>query len=135
MPKGVDAVRQFTVLRGALQRERSELQQRLKQIDAALNGGEVPVPFIKAPTLRGTVQKAKARTRGVRNKLTVREAVEKVTAAKALPLREIVEGMQRLGYKFASKNPKNSVGAYLYSAEGKKHFKRANGKFARIKQK
>lgn len=37
-----------------------------------------------------------------------------------------------LGYRFASANPVNSVGAYLYGA-GKKEFKRADGKFSLMK--
>jgi hypothetical protein len=36
--------------------------------------------------------------------------------------------VQKLGYKFASKNPQNSVGAFLYSATGKKHFKKGERK-------
>jgi hypothetical protein len=43
---------------------------------------------------------------------------------------DIVEGMKRSGYVFKSSNPTNSVGAYLYGSEGKKHFTRADGKFS-----
>jgi hypothetical protein len=129
MPKQMDALKQFTALRTALEHERTQIQQRLKDIDAALSGGEVP--FVKHPT-EGlvTATQRRAPAKRARTKLTVREAIAQATADKPLSVREIVEAMRKLGYKFKSKKPENSVGAYLYGPEGKKHFKRVDGKFA-----
>ena len=39
-------------------------------------------------------------------------------------------GGRRAGYVFKSSNPTNSVGAYLYGPEGKKHFAREDGQFS-----
>ncbi len=60
----------------------------------------------------------------------MREAVAQLVSKKALVISEIVEGMKRAGYVFKSSNPTNSVGAFLYGSEGKKTFKRVNGKFS-----
>ena len=59
----------------------------------------------------------------------MREAITQVLNKSPMKIRGIVEGMEDLGFVFKSKNPVNSVGAYLYGPEGKKHFKRADGKF------
>ena len=61
--------------------------------------------------------------------MSIREAIIQVTKSKPLKLAEIVQAVQKIGYKFASKNPGNSVGAFLYGKDGKKHFKRVDGKF------
>lgn len=65
--------------------------------------------------------------------MSIREAITKVTAGQPLGLSDLVAAVQRIGYKFESKNPRNSVGAYLYSPHGKKYFKRVNGKFSPLK--
>ena len=59
----------------------------------------------------------------------MRDAITNVVRTSPKKIREIVAGMQSLGFVFKSKNPINSVGAYLYGPEGKKYFKRADGKF------
>lgn len=126
MQKQSDAIQQFTALRSALLREREAIQQRLQRIDAALAGrGETPAP---------SKQKTHGRTQGSRpeNTMNIREAIVRVTAKKPLSVREIVEAVQKIGYRFQSANPVNSVGAYLYGA-GKKVFKRTDGKFAPIR--
>ena len=124
MPKRIDPVAQLANLRTALERERTDLLKRLNQIEEALNGAGSPAAFIKAGGGRGR------RGPRARNKLTVREAIAKATASKPLGLAEIVVAVRKIGYKFTSKNPQNSVGAYLYGADGRKHFKRVDGKFA-----
>jgi hypothetical protein len=114
MPKRI-VLHEFAGLRRALERERSALQQRLHQIEAALDDGQT--------SSRQTLRRARA------SKLTVREAISKVTASKSLSILDIVKAVQKIGYKFKSRNPQNSVGAYLYGAEGRKHFRRENGRF------
>ncbi len=66
------------------------------------------------------------------NDISIREAIMRVTSKEPLTVRDIVPAVQKLGYKFQSSNPVNSVGAYLYGAHGKKHFKRSKGKFSAI---
>jgi hypothetical protein len=53
-----------------------------------------------------------------------------VTSRQPLSVREIVEAVRSAGHKFESSDPIKSVGAYLYGPEGKKHFKRNDGKFS-----
>jgi hypothetical protein len=125
MRKQNDAVQQFTTLRSALLREREAIQQRLRLIDAALAGSrELPAAKLKTP----------GRRRGARpeNAMNIRDAIARVTAKKALSIREIVEAVQKIGYRFQSANPVNSVGAYLYGS-GKKDFKRTDGKFSPVR--
>lgn len=130
MQKQNDALAQFTALRSALAVEREAIQKRLEQIDAALSGGAVPLARSAVP-----VREVKQRQTSPRpakrpgNKMSVREAITQATAKKPLSIHEIVEAVQKNGYKFSSSNPVNSVGAFLYSENGKKHFKRLDGKF------
>ena len=129
MRKQLDAVQQFTALRAALIRERDAIRQRLQQIDAALAGvGKTTAPA--APKKPGPRSGGRRRAG---NTMNIREAITKVTAAKPLSVRDIVGAVQKTGYKFTSRNPVNSVGAYLYGAHGRKHFKRVDGKFAPAK--
>lgn len=123
MRKQNDSVQQFTALRSALVREREAIQQRLRQIDAALTGGQ--------PTPATSLRQKPGRSRPD-NAMNIREAIAKVTSKKPLSIREIVDAVQQIGYRFQSANPVNSVGAYLYGA-GKKDFKRANGKFVPVR--
>jgi hypothetical protein len=60
----------------------------------------------------------------------MREVISKLVAKTPMRINDIVDGMQRSGYVFKSSKPANSVGAYLYGPEGKKHFTRADGKFS-----
>jgi hypothetical protein len=65
--------------------------------------------------------------------MSLREAIIKVTAKKPLSIREIVDAVQKIDYKFSTSDPVNSVGAYLYSKSGKKSFKKVDGKFSAVK--
>jgi len=50
-----------------------------------------------------------------------------VTRNRPLSKAEILEGVQKLGYKFATKDPMNSLNAMLYAPANK--FRNQNGKF------
>jgi hypothetical protein len=131
MPKQNDAVQQFTALRNRLMTERAALQKRIQQINAALGSGETQTAA--APAAARKRGRPPGRPPGTPriagNALSIREAITKVTARQPLGVRDIVSAVQKIGYKFQSSNPINSVGAYLYGAHGKKHFKRVDGKF------
>jgi len=138
MAKQNDSIQQFTALRTALATERDTIQKRLQQINAALGGGPslkgtatAPAPMRTPPAKR---QKRSSKLAPPRsdNEMSIREAITKATSKHPLSIREIVDAVQKLGYKFKSTNPVNSVGAYLYGAHGKKHFKRKDGKFSAI---
>jgi hypothetical protein len=132
MQRPTDAIKQFTASRAHLVSERHRLQQRLQKIEEVLgygeNVGSLAGSRLAFRTGANTVRTAK-RSRP-RNALNIREAVGKVTANKPLGLNEIVEAVQKIGYKFATQNPANSVGVFLYGTEGRKHFKRVNKKFS-----
>lgn len=133
MRKQTDSLQQFISLRSSLQQERTSLQRRLRELDAAM--GEVRAAAAPREMARPARISAPARaraTQGARgqNALSLREAISKATARAPLSVRDIVDSVQKLGYRFQSSNPINSVGAYLYGPEGKKHFKRGDGKFS-----
>src|SRR3954468_9618869 len=142
MSKQNDAVQQFTALRAALLSERATLEKRLQQINAVLGGGTIPAapssgkpsPAAKPakPDKSANRGRPPGKPRDAANAMPIREAIAKVTSKQPLSVREIVDAVQKVGYKFQSSNPVNSVGAYLYGAHGKKHFKRANGKFRAV---
>ena len=131
MRKSTDSIAQFQSLRLALSSERDTLQKRLQRLDAAL-AGDAP-----SSKLNNTSQKAKVIDRPTKqpsrpqNATNLRDAITAAIAKMPLSVREIVESVQKNGYTFASSNPVNSVGAFLYGTQGKKHFKRVNGKFRR----
>jgi len=139
-----DALQDFVRLSQSLQTERAAILVRLAELDRALGsgaqasvaGGEIPIPFALAPKRRGRPPGSGRRGRGGRratapdgSKLGMREAITQATAQGAMIIRDLVPAMQKLGYKFSSKNPVNSVGAYLYGPTGKKYFKKRDGGF------
>jgi hypothetical protein len=159
MTNNKDSLRQYLDLRSALERERSELQQRLQQIEDVLGNGRrgpgrppksaaatfvpkpqapqsqpprvakpAPAKVIAKPAPVKKPAPAKAPAFG-RPALSMREVIAKIVAKNPQRIGDIVDGMHRAGYVFKSSNPTNSVGAYLYGPEGKKHFVRADGKF------
>jgi hypothetical protein len=121
MQKRSDSLQQFVALRSALVQERGNLQKRLQEIDRVLGGREVSPPAIP----RGTI----ARSKRLKNALSLREAVAKAVGKKPLSKDEILAGVQKLGYRFGGKAPIKSLEVFLYTA-GKKTLRRVNGKFA-----
>ena len=126
MRKKNDALAQFSAARSALISEREAIQKRLQQIEVALNGSIAAPRQMRSEWRSRLIRAARRRE----SKMGVREAIAKVTSSKPLSVREIVEAVQDVDYKFASKHPENSVGAFLYSKNGKKHFKMVDGKFS-----
>jgi hypothetical protein len=158
MRKSLDSLQQYKALRDALLKERATLRARLQQIESALGDAPAaeaaPTPAAApaaAPARRGRPpgsgkrgpkpaqeRKGPGRPSGrkpgrpPRNGISIRDAIAQVTSKQPLTVREIVDAVQKIGYKFSSSNPVNSVGAYLYGSHGKKHFKRADGKFGPV---
>lgn len=127
-----DAVQQFNALRQALIRERDQIQRRLQQINQALGESTASAPSGAPGSAPAAPMQRFGPGRPAPGQLTIREAITKATANKAMNVREIVEAVQQMGYKFSSSNPINSVGAYLY-AGGKKHFKNEGGRFSPLR--
>ncbi len=116
-----DIIKQFLSSRDSLQQEKAALENRLTQINRALSTQTNAAPTV-AP-------KRKAAARVV-NKLSLREAIVQATQAKALSKLEILAAVKKLGYRFATKDPMNSLGATLYNP---KKFKNTGGKFTAAK--
>lgn len=132
-------LKHFAVLQKTLENERDTLRARLAEINAALGTQSTAGSSSGAPSMSReypTERATSASRRGVapgryrRNgKLTMREAIAAATAHRPLGLPELVTAVKKGGYQFTSRNPKNSLGAYLYGP-GKAHFKKVNGGFA-----
>ncbi len=114
-----DSLKEYRGLRAALIREKEQVEKRLALINEAL-GGDAELNATKAGRDYGRTQ------RRVRNDMSLREAVRKVTAKKALTKEEILKAVGKLGYRFSSSDPIKSLNVVLYS---NKQFKRSNGKF------
>lgn len=124
----VDSVKQFVSLRAQLLREKAQLEQRLQAINQALADHTPAAPPPPAAVPEPTARPAAAgkRRRRPQNKMTLREAVLQVIKDKPLTKPEILQAVQRLGYKFAAKNPRQSLDNLLYT---KGLFRRVGEKF------
>lgn len=113
-------VDKYVALRAALTKEKTALEARLAAINRALDGS-AGIPLKPAP-------KTGAR-RGPRakNSLTMKEAMIKALGDKPLTRAELLQAVEKLGYKFTASNPLNSLSSVLYSD---KRFKNASGKFS-----
>ncbi len=125
----IDALKQYVHLRNALLKEKSDLQARLAQIHKALGGGAIPVTKTAA-TKPARPVKAPSR-KHAKNKLSLKDAVTQSIEGKELTKPEILEAIKKAGYKFATKDPMNSLNALLYS--GKVFKKVGDGKFSLAK--
>lgn len=112
----IDKLKQFVALRQSLLSEKAQLETRLAQINKALGDEAAPATPART-TASGRVQ----------NALSLKDAVRKVTSAKALTKKEILQAIDKLGYKFAAKDPTNSLNVVLYT---KGQFKNDGGKFS-----
>lgn len=119
MPK--NSLKDFAMLQKNLLAERDRIVARLAALNAAL--GSEPAPAVKVEK-RATVKKA---TRA-KNQLSLKEAVMKATTGKALTKQEIFEAVKKLGYKFTTAKPLNSINVVLYGKKPK--FKNTGGKFS-----
>lgn len=113
-----DRLKEFVSLRESLLNEREQILKRLEDIDRALGDGRhTGLHPIHPQAGRGTLQ----------NPLSLKEAVIKVTSAKPLSKNDILAGIHKLGYRFTTTNPINSLNVVLYGKRPK--FKNIDGKF------
>lgn len=115
MNSGKDPIGQFLSSLKALQAEKLRLEERIKEIDAALNG-TVPEPVVVPRRNRSSPI----------NKLSLAAAVAQVTRKRPLTKSEILEAVQAIGYRFNTSDPMNSLNAMLY---GSGKFTHSDGKF------
>lgn len=104
--------------RRALEKERDEHLSKAEAITAALNGNN------------GHIRSESKPRKAAGGKLTLREAITQAVKSRPLDKKEIVEAVERLGYRFTTKDPVNSLNALLYSQAGKAQFRNQGGKFS-----
>jgi hypothetical protein len=120
-----DRIKQYLALRESLLKERADLEARLAEINQVLGSGAAgPLPKAVAAPARVS------RARRVRNKISLRAAIRQVTSPKPLNKAEILAAIQKLGYRFATKNPMATLNSVLYS---KRQFKNETGRFSPTK--
>lgn len=87
--------------------------------------------WLDVPKLRKPSAQQSESSRNPNNPMSLREAVLKVTAEKPLTKPEIMEAVKKLGYKFNTKKPMDSLGTLLYKKkDGRNLFKNENGRFS-----
>jgi hypothetical protein len=119
-----DRLQRYLASLDELRTEKAELESRLEKINQALAGSP--------PAGRGGRGKRAGRRAGGggrrRNGLSLRAAVVQVTKNRPLAKAEILDAVRKLGYKFATKDPMNSLNAMLYAPANK--FRNQDGKFS-----
>jgi hypothetical protein len=118
-----DKLEKYLASLDELRAEKAELEGRLEKINQALAGAPGGVG---RRGRRGAGRRAGAGRR--RNGLSLRAAVTQVTKNRPMTKAEILDAVQKVGYKFATKDPLNSLNAMLYAPANK--FRNQNGKFS-----
>ena len=128
-----DSLQQYVPRLESILNEKAELEKRLGEIDQILQSLQSKEASSSSPPSGGAKRaraakkvsrKAAARTRA-QNKLSLREAVQQATARKPLTKVEILEAIGKLGYKFSTSNPLNSLSSVLYG--DRKEFQNVGG--------
>ena len=132
--KNKDSLQQFHALRSALISEREAIQKRLNELNTVLGGGEASAAVVAPAT--ASVPKRRGRPPGQKNRvvantMSLREAVLKVLTTIPMTKQALLDAVQKVGYRFASSNPMNSLQTFLYGT-GKKLVKKVDGKFAAV---
>jgi hypothetical protein len=133
------SLKKYLEMREVLVKEKADLEQRLAEVNRALGATPAVVAApaaVKAPAAAAKAPKApKAAVAGKRrtwkrasNEMSLKDAVLKVTAKGALTKQQILDEVQKLGYKFSTSNPLNRLGVLIYGKNPK--FKNDNGKFS-----
>lgn len=124
-----DSLQQFVRLRQQLTQERGQLEARLREISEAL--GEMPLPSVSAmqgATPSVPAQPARRGTRAAAGGQSLREHVIQVLQEGPKTKEEVLEAVQKRGYKFSTSNPLNSLGVILYGKNPK--LNRVDGRFS-----
>ena len=122
-----DPLKAFVSIRASLEAERARLSARLVEIEGALGTFAAAAPA-KTAGKSAKLAVAPASRKRAQNELSLKEAVIKALEKKPLTKAEILEGVQKVGYKFTAKNPTNSLNTLLYGKKPK--FKNEDGKFS-----
>ena len=112
-----DVLDQFEVMRNQLRKEKADLIARVGRIEELLG---------EAAVANGAPVDSQGR---IKNPMTLRQAVMQVTKGKQLTKKEIYAAVQKLGYRFGSKNPWNNLYVILYGKKSKPQLKKIGDKF------
>jgi hypothetical protein len=116
-------LKKYVALRESLLKEKSNLEARLAEVNEALGSERSgTLPRVTAVRARGGKR--------ARNKVSLKDAVIQVTSGKALSKSDILDAVRKIGYKFATDDPMNSLNTVLYTG---KVFKNSDGKFSPAK--
>src|SRR6266545_2701429 len=109
-----DRLKKFVALGQALLREKSDLEQRLEQLDQALafDGAAAPA--------RSSIHPSTSPKR-IKNPMSLKAAVVRVTKDKGLTKPEILAAIKKVGYRFTAKDPVNSLNTVLYTGKAFKN--------------
>jgi hypothetical protein len=123
-----DPLEQYIELRGALEAEKLEIEERLGGIDKALGAvGARPSRNSEfAPPKRRGLPPGTGRHG---NPLSLKTVVLQVTRPHPMARQEILDAVLKAGYKFVSKDPMNSLSTLLYTA---KEIRNYGGKFGPV---
>jgi len=139
----IDKLKQYVSLREQLLRDKVELESRLAEINKALGSVTPSAPAVVAtapaakrgrkpaavPAAAPTSPAVKRGGKRAKNTVSLRDAVLAATKAKPLARQEILTAVQAAGYKFAAKDPLNSLSTLLYTDKGIKNY---GGKFGPV---
>ena len=113
-----DALKQFASLREALIKEKTKLEAHVAAIDEAL--GSVQATQVRVPRVYNRRPRAGAAASGPGrrgNPSSLKQMILDATKDKPLKRDEILEAVLKAGYKFATKDPLNSLSTTLYTAK------------------
>ena len=108
-----DALQEFASVKEALEQERTQLKERIAEIEKALGIAGFSYSSARSSGRRG-------------NPSSLKSMVLEVTKDRPLTKDEILDAVVKAGYKFASKDPRNSLGTMLYTNPEIKNY---GGKF------
>ena len=114
MKTTTDLIKQAQAVRQRLQSRKTELERELSEINRALNGHASAA----VPRVRPDRQPVRQPVKLVKNQFSLRDMVLRATAKRPLTKPEILDAVQRAGYKFTTNDPANSLNALLYSKDG-----------------
>ena len=130
MPRiSADPLKAFVALRDSLETRRTKLIAEIAEIESALGSISAAVPMKTKSKLAAAVAgPAPKKAKRAKNELSLKEAVVQAIGQNTLSKEDILAAVKKLGYKFAAKNPTNSLNTLLYGKKPK--FKNTAGKFS-----
>ncbi len=127
----IDALKRYLELHEKLKAEKAGLESRLAKINQALAGRiAVSAAATDVSTPAPGNKPGRKGLKRVKNKMSLRAAIIQATTARALTKPEIFKAIDKLGYRFATKDKVNSLNSVLYA---NRQFKNQDGRFSPAK--